>query len=98
MITIPLFPEDIRSRASYLSSREIPLHYMADFTLMGLIVDKYNEARDLLSNEAYPFAETSYNLELSLRSHADIRSITRLLETNGIACTMSDIADSLYQA
>lgn len=98
MITIPLFSQDIRDRAFYLSLREIPDNYMEDFTLLGLIVDHYQEARDLLSNEAYPFCDKAYSLELHLNSPADIRSIKKLFETNGITCTMSDIADSLYQA
>jgi hypothetical protein len=37
---IALLPCDINSRGKYLSNRDLPQNYMADFTLMGFVVDR----------------------------------------------------------
>lgn len=98
MTIIPLLPPDLKSREIYLNSRTLPVNYMADFSLMGFIVDSYTEACDLLQSEGYWLTRHQYGSELTIEGPAQIAEINSVLSSKKIICTFSDIADTLYQA
>ncbi len=45
---IVVLPVGCQSRASYLSQEPLPANYMSDFTVMGLMVNQYAHALNLL--------------------------------------------------
>ncbi|MEE4241884.1 MAG: hypothetical protein V2I36_10475 [Desulfopila sp.] len=98
MITIAIFPIDSSCRAEYLENFQIPLNYMSDFSLMGFVVDRYNDAITLLTSSGYPITKLPSGAEIVLQHSGDLLEIQNLLLKNRIQCHYSDIVDSLYQA
>ena len=98
MAMIPLLPADIKIRERYLNSCPLPVDYMGDFSLMGFVVDRYEEARALLLAEGIRLSRQQYGTLIIIEGPAKILEISRLLSLNNIYCTFSDIADTLYQA
>lgn len=95
---IALLPCDSNSRGKYLDNRELPNNYMGDFTLMGFIVDRYQEALTLLTKHGYRLDEQVGGTDICIDTPLDLQEIKALLTTNNMSCDFSDIADTLYQA
>lgn len=95
---IALLPCDINSRGKYLGNRELPNNYMGDFTLMGFVVDRYQEALTLLTKSSYQLDEQEGGTDICFNSPLELQEIKALLTANNIKCDFSDIADTLYQA
>ena len=95
---IAILPCDINSRGKYLGNRELPNNYMGDFTLMGFVVDRYQEALTLLTKFSYRLDEQEGGTDICIDSPLDLQEIKALLTANNIRCDFSDIADTLYQA
>ena len=95
---IAILPCDINSRGKYLDNRALPSNYVEDFTLMGFIVDRYQEALTILTNDSYQLVEQQGGADIYIDSPQDLQQIKTLLRANNIRCDFSDIADSLYQA
>lgn len=98
MGTIALLPCDMKSRATYLGNRELPDNYMSDFSLMGFIVDRYQDARALLATAGYRLDEQEGGTDVRIDNPQHLPKIKALLTANSIRCDWSDIADTLYQA
>ncbi len=95
---LALVPCDMHSRGKYLSNRKLPTSYMADFTLMGFVVDRYQEAHTLLISAGYRIVEQDGGSDISITSPGHLLEIKALLTAHGIQCNFSDVADTLYQA
>lgn len=99
MISIPLLPEDQRVWEQYLADCGLPLNYMADYTRMGLVVNRFEQACRLLTR-----AELKLNCQpagycvLELPPPGNLPSVGELLEKGGVYWEYSDIAATLYQA
>ncbi len=98
MGTIALVPCDCRSRALYLDNRVLPDNYMADFTLLGLVVDQYRQSVTLLQSAGYMVEELPGGADIRIDTPAALQRIHMLLRANNISCDFADIADTLYQA
>lgn len=97
MVKIAMVPEDITRRACYLSTR-LPARYMEDFSLAGLVVDRFDEACSLLVGRGYQLREDEGCLEISLGSCRQLPALMSMLAAHQIHCEMADIADTIYQA
>jgi len=95
---IALLPSDTHSRGKYLERRKLPDNYMGDFSLMGFIVDRYQEALTLLRNFKYQLDVHKGGTDIYIDTPQDLQNIKTLLIANNIRCDFSDIADSLYQS
>lgn len=95
---IVLLPSDIESRGIYLSNSKLPENYMGDFTLMGFVVDHYQEALSLLKSADWQLDEKEGGTDIHIDSALRLLEIKALLAANNISCEFSDIADTLYQA
>lgn len=98
MGTIALLPCDTKSRADYLSNRGLPDHYMGDFSLMGFVVDRYQDACTLLASAGYRLIRREGGMDINIDAPLHLAKIKALLTANNIRCDWSDIADTLYQA
>jgi len=97
MVNIALLPDDAANKACYLQSR-LPARYMEDYSLAGLVVNRYHEACALLAENGYQLNEQCGGMEISLTAYHDLLQVVSLLGTHRIHCEMSDIADTIYQA
>ncbi len=95
---IALIPCDAESSGKYLDNIELPLNYMGDFTLMGLVVDNYQEALTLLISSGFQLDEQEGGSDICIDSPRHISEIKTFLTANNIRCDLSDIADTFYQA
>ena len=95
---IALLPCDINSRGESLDNMVLPSKYMEDYSLMGFIVDRYQEALTLLTNNSYQLVEQKGGADIYIDTLLDLQKIKSLLRANNIRCDFSDIADSIYQA
>lgn len=95
---LALVPCDIHSREKYIGYRKLPTNYMADFTLMGFVVDRYQEARTLLISAGYSVDEKAGGSDIRINSPRHLMEIKSILTAHNIQCDFSDVADTLYQA
>ena len=95
---VALLPCDTNSRGKYLANRELPNNYMADFTLMGFVVDRYQEAITVLTKSRYRLDEQEGGTDIAISTPLDLLEIKEILTANNISCDFSDIADTIYQA
>jgi hypothetical protein len=93
-----LCSSDADSRARYLGSQELPDNYMGDFSMMGLVVDRYQDAVTLLLSLGYDLVQCDGGSEITIKSFAHIQHIKTDLGKKKITCDFSDIADTIYQA
>ncbi|WP_163340486.1 hypothetical protein [Desulfopila sp. IMCC35008] len=98
MSSIALLPDDGRSRGLYLDNKILPDNYMADFTLLGFVVDDYQLAVRLLRDNGYRLSKQPGGTDIHFHSPESLIRIRSLLRTHGIGCDISDVADTLYQA
>lgn len=98
MSILALVSGDLQSRGKYLDSRTLPDNYMADFTLMGFVVDRYQEARTLLISAGYRVDEQEGGSDIRITRPRHLQEIKALLTAHDIQCDFSDVADTLYQA
>jgi hypothetical protein len=98
MIKIVLVSDDCRCKAAYLETCRLPDFYMADFSIQGLVVRRYTDARDLLLHAGYTLLDKRVNSDIIIDHVKELGTICSLLEQNGIQAELSDIADTMYQA
>jgi len=94
---MPLLPSDISRRAQYLQDR-LPQRYMEDFSLLGLVVDRYPEACRLLADHGYHLTEEDGGAEISIDFIRQLQPLMALLAAGRIHCELTDVADTVYQA
>ena len=97
MVKIALLPDDTKIRACYLNGR-LPERYMEDFSLTGIVVDRFEEACVLLADRGYQLREEEGGLEISLGTSQQLPALMSILTAHQIHCEISDIADTIYQA
>lgn len=98
MTKIALLPADSMSRGQYLCNRELPVNYMGDFTLMGFVVDRYQDAFILLAAAGFRLDKLEGGADICIDNPQCLPEIANLLAASDIRCDFSDIADTLYQA
>lgn len=95
---IALLPSDYNIRGKYLGNIELPSNYMGDFTLMGFLVDRYQEAVDILTSAGYRLDKLEVGTDIHIETPGHLLKMKALLTANDISCDFSDIADTIYQA
>ncbi len=98
MIKIAISPRDAIHRAIYLSTSQLPLNYMGDFSVMGFMVDPYEQAIEILNAAGYVLKKKETGVILYVQNSAVLPEIQALFIKNKIYSTYSDIADTIYQA
>lgn len=98
MPSIALLPDDCRNRGLYLSKKKLPENYMGDFTLLGFVVDDYQQALELLKDNGYSLSPQPGGADIHIQSPENLVRIRSLLLAHNIGCDISDVADTLYQA
>jgi hypothetical protein len=98
MTRLPLLPQARHYRERYLDSQALPDNYMEDFSLMGLLVNDFTSAADTLESAGFTLSQGTGSAEVTIDSPDHLKQAVALLEAHAIDCTLTDIADSLYQA
>jgi hypothetical protein len=70
---------------------------MSDYSVLALLVDKFQDTVRLLEEHRYFFSKSSAAVEVAIENADHLLKMLRLLKTDGIDCTLTDIADQIYQ-
>ena len=95
---IVLLPEGLHEKAEYLEELGVPDKYMEDYSVLGIIVDRYQESLALLRNSGFTIDKGAAGTIIKLEDRSSLAKILGLLNDNLIRCDYKDIADSFYQA
>lgn len=98
MPKIALIENSCRNKSLYLQNSCLPTFYMEDFSVLGLVVERYEEACALLQNDGYTVLTVEGGSDIQLAHPGQISTIIASLRKSGIAAQLSDIADTIYQA
>jgi hypothetical protein len=77
--------------------RQLPIFYMNDYSKMGLRVDRLDDACMLLKRQSFTITETVEGIRVEISSPGRIPEICRTLQAQGIACSITDLVESIYQ-
>jgi hypothetical protein len=80
-----------------LANSSLPTFYMEDYTVLGLRVENLGAAARLLEKNGIALLKKAGNIELFVEQKDQIPHIIQLLNANGVACDIADIAEHVYQ-
>ena len=84
-------------RCCYRIARPLPVFYMAEYSVMGLLVDKVEEALRVLGENKIPVSKENNDIEVSVDHPTQLQRIIRVLTENGIGCELADVVSGIYQ-
>ena len=97
-ITIwPKHDNDLNAHKSKIEDEHIPFNYMSDHSLLGLMVDEFHKAMDVLQQCESVNISSAFGAEVSFPCADQLQKIFEVLEDHGISFELSDIADQIYQ-
>ena len=80
-----------------LHHRELPKAYMEDFSVMGFRVDDCERALAILNEASFDLKQSHGGTQVKIEDAARITAVIQLLQTNGQACELTDVAQGMYQ-
>lgn len=98
MARLPILPDNDEELASYLFDRQLPSNYMADFSIMGFVVDSVEQALPLLVAQGFTLHQSPTAAEIQINSLSDVPRIHDLLLEHNIEASFRDVAETIYQA
>ena len=75
----------------------MPDFYMDDFSLLGLMVDDYDRTLKLIRKKSLPLKKTTAGIEFPFKRSEQLQTLVWFLQSSGINCGISDVADQIYQ-
>ena len=94
---LPRASQCLNAGQAYLDEKGLPAFYMEDHSIMGILVDRFDDAVRLLEEHGFLLTRRKDAVEVGTRSPAQIDSVFDLLEKNRITFEMRDILDRVYQ-
>ena len=82
---------------SYADCHPLPASYMSEYSVLGLVVDKFDQAIRTLSGNGLHVTREVFGAEIDIGNSARISEIVEMLLRAGIYCSISDVIDSVYQ-
>ena len=93
---LPIFPKESNRRAS-LPNKALPAFYMADHSVLGLSIGRFEEALQILEERKLGLIKNLDRFEIYIDSVDRMHEIIKLFRKNGIDCEFTDIVDQIYQ-
>ena len=98
MAKIALISEGIDEQSEFVNNLGIPVNYMEDFSVLGIVVDHYQESVAELKKSGFTIENLEPGSIISVDDSSVLTRVLRLLRAKRIRCNYRDIADSFYQA
>lgn len=98
MAKIALIPEGLDEKSEFLNNLGIPVNYMEDFSVLGIVVDRYQESVAVLKKSGFTIESLEPGSIISFDDSSVLARLLSLLRAKRIRCNYRDIADSFYQA
>ena len=80
-----------------LAERSMPVDYMGDFSILGVLVDRLPDAIRLLEKHRFDITTENRCAEVVTDDLAQMRNLFRVLEDGGFDYGFADVADRIYQ-
>jgi hypothetical protein len=100
MGTLPVLPkysEHLGSKNPYVIDRALPSYYMADYSVLGILVGEYQEAIRILEENDFPVIQKGNSFEVVIENEARLQKVFRVLKGYGIDYEITDVVDQVYQ-
>jgi len=59
MAKIALIPEGVAEKSEFINNLGLPVNYMEDFSVLGIVVDRYQDSVAVLKNRDSPSRASS---------------------------------------
>ena len=100
MGTLPVLPKHSEHRGDahpYLRGRALPSFYMSDYSVLGILVDEYQDAIRILEENEFSVIQEHNGIEVVIDNEARLQKIFRVLKRHGIDYEVADVVDQVYQ-
>ena len=102
MWKIPIIEQDCRTEETkdpLHDLRSLPDFYMADYSVLGILVDKLEGAAGILEANGYPveIVKAKREAEVTVDVSGRLWDILGLLRGHGVCCSVGDIIDEIYR-
>ena len=74
-----------------------PLFYMNDFSQLGVLVDRLENAKKVLEQKGYPVVCADNGCRLEVNTPEQLVAVCSLLTANQITCELADLVSCVYQ-
>jgi len=81
----------------YSDCRPLPASYMSEYSVLGLVVDKLEQAVRILGANGFRIDSEVFGAEVDVGNPALFPEVVAMLAEAGVYCTMGDVIDSVYQ-
>lgn len=95
---IALLPEGLETKSEYLDYLGIPDNYMEDYSVLAVVVDRYQKSLKVLHNSGFTVQRLGAGSIISFVGSTGLGSMLQVLKTNRITYDYRDIAEAFYQA
>ena len=95
---IALIPEGLENVSDYLDDLGVPDNYMEDYSVLGIVVDRYQQSLELLTNADFTVERLRVGALVGLGDPGALGRLLKLLQTHHIRCNYKDIAEPFYQS
>lgn len=86
-----------RSAKSRMIAGRLPTFYMSDFSILGLLVDRVDDAVRIMEAKRVKVIRDGCTVEVEVNGPDHLTNIVRFLANEGIDCQVSDLIDEVYQ-
>lgn len=94
---IHVLPRDAEGRQPCLPSEALPLYYMSDHSVVGILVREFDEATLLLQRQRWSLARTDRGIEVFVEDAGQMEEIFLGFKTSGLDFEIADIFGQVYQ-
>ncbi len=95
---LAVVPDSAPDREDFLHHFGVPVNYMGDFSVAGIIVENYPESLSILKAEGYSIETVGAGSLIAVDGPSTVTAIFDLLEAGRIGFDYGDIATLFYQA
>jgi hypothetical protein len=81
----------------YPLARPLPASYMSEYSVLGFVVEKLEEALRVLAESGISVFDETGDLELAINHPGELHEILLLFKKNGIGCEVNDVVSGIYQ-
>jgi len=96
MVVLPILQKNNQQQPCQETHR-LPLNYMSDYSVLGLVVDRLDAALRILKEKEFEVQERKDGWRIGVDGAGRLSEITDLFQRNDIDYTLSDVVEEVYQ-
>jgi hypothetical protein len=96
--TIILVADSWRCKEAFIEQLDLPLFYMGDFSLLGIVVGDVASASRSLRQAGYKVLDKNGAADIFFHGPQQLPTLLEVLHQAGVDAELRDIAETLYQA